>query len=241
MPGGPNTPGEVQCGSTVADRAFRAVSLSEFSDAAVDEVAPYNLECPHDSQYILRMLVKQPHKKIQLPEELHWLTGLLTKTNDYQKTQIGVVHPFCYITVRHGPVISKGDDEWHVDGFSTRITHLPEQNYVVVSTGGFEYVDEEPRFTFPEDLDSLRHNVNNYLRNRIDVRSIKIAKTNTIYCIDPYILHRRVAAMDRTFVRISYTPIEIADDANTPNPLIPMRKYNRDGIAIRNQLSNYDD
>jgi hypothetical protein len=42
----------------------------------------------------------------------------------------------------------------------------------------------------------------------------------------------------RTFVRISFVPIEINDINNTKNLLIP-RVYSGDGVAYRNRLINY--
>jgi len=54
------------------------------------------------------------------------------------------------------------------------------------------------------------------------------------YCLrcEPYVIHRRppnTQGIHRTFVRISFTPIEIMDINNTENPAI-QTNYTRDGI-----------
>jgi len=62
--------------------------------------------------------------------------------------------------------------------------------------------------------------------------------------MDPYVVHRRPPISNgvvRTFVRISFTPIEIPDVNNTPNPLIPTQHYITDGVkSFREHLLDYD-
>lgn len=226
----------------VRNRAMQALGTELFSmHNTIDEVESFSEKCPFDRQYILRMLCRMPHEVFQIPPELEWLRGLLVMSDSHQKNVIKVNHPFCYITVRHGLVTSQLDDEWHTDGFSTKITHLPEQNYIVSNCYPTEYV--EKAIDIPNDFDPLVHNLHKYLASQVVDADIRTAKPNVVYCLDPYNIHRRQrlipAGTIRTFVRISYTPIEIMDDANTVNPMIHVRRYNRDGIKIRNELKEY--
>ena len=46
---------------------------------------------------------------------------LFNEALKHQREVIQVTHSFCYITIRNGLVKSKTDEEWHVDGFSTKI------------------------------------------------------------------------------------------------------------------------
>lgn len=223
-----------------AARAKRILSLSTFAHVnGPEEVGTFIPACPLDNQQVLRMIVRLPHEGLQLPPEVEWTRPLFDITDAGQRA-IGIAHPFCYLTIRHGPVQSVTDDEWHVDGFSTKISHLPEQNYIVADSYPTEYV--ERAFHFPNGFDPLAHNVHRFFQSVISQGDIRQCKVNKVYCLDPYVPHRRVsipADKIRTFLRVSYTPVEIMDDANTPNPLIPMRRYNRDGVAIRNKLAAY--
>jgi hypothetical protein len=225
----------------VSARARQALDLQLFNQKNdVDYLGQYQLICPHDRQYVLRMIIRHAHGTWQIPNELQWLYPMLLRTEAHQRT-IGVRHLCCYITVRHGLVTSVTDDQWHTDGFSTKITHLPEQNYIVSNCYPTEYVRKA--IEFPLDFDPVKHNVHKYIANRIKSNDIKTLIPYGIYCLDPYNIHRRVAIPQgtiRTFVRISYTPIEIMDDANTPNPMLVMPTYKRDGVAIRDLLEDYD-
>lgn len=163
-------------------------------------------------------------------------------------SSIGVKHPFCYLTIRKGPVTSVTDDEWHVDGFSQTVTHLPEQNYIWVDDTPTEYLNGFP-IKIPNDFNPNRHNIHKFFQKEINEYNgalpIQYIEPKTLYCMDPYIIHRRPTisnnSLDRTFVRLSFTPIEIEDVNNTPNPLIPTN-YTRDGVKVmRDKLKNYPD
>ena len=69
-------------------------------------------------------------------------------------------------------------------------------------------------------------------------------KAKRVYGFDPYVVHRRpdgTNGMNRCFIRLSYTPIEIEDVNNTYNPLLHT-DYKRDGIKeMRNKLVDYDE
>lgn len=221
----------------IHERAHRLVNLTEFQTAGVPlRLAPVDLTPPTDEQYILRMVIRADGGDLTVPGELDWIRPIIELAQVHQQ-EIGVDHPFVYATIRHGIVKSKADDEWHVDGFSTKIPHCPEQNYVWCDQTGTEYADL--RVTFPADFNPRIHNVNHYLEKH--VREVLKADTHTLYCMDPYNLHRRPASTtgtQRTFVRLSFVPIEINDVNNTQNPLL-YRESNQDGVALRQKLLTY--
>jgi hypothetical protein len=229
-----------EAGPSLRERAMVALNLGMFQNVnAPEEVGLVVLDPQLPRQYILRMMVMRDGDPMQVPSELSWLSPMITMAEKNQAS-IGVRQPFCYITVRHGEVTSEQDDEWHTDGFSTRITHLPEQNYIYANTSPTEWARQG--FYIPSDFNPLVHNLHRYLAARVQEENIRTAVPRMVYAIDPYVLHRRppvTAGITRTFVRISFTPIEILDDAHTPNPLLPCRTYGKDGVSIRNKLKEY--
>jgi hypothetical protein len=227
-----------------ANRFSRPVNLRQFSEINAPLYANYVTVRDISEQYILRMLVQSPYSKgLQLPPEVQWTSNLIQKAAEFQSKEIGIVHPYTYLTVRSGPVIHSRDGEWHVDGFSMRYTHLPEANYVIVfGETPTEWVNQY--FDFPKDFDALKHNVHLFFQKRINSSRIKTLDSNTLYFMDPYVVHRKpkiISGTIRCFVRISFTPIEIPDINNTVNPLISTAHYNYDGIKdFRDSLKDYD-
>lgn len=225
----------------IKQRAFTAINLEQYKQVnEPDELGFIDLSLPTQRQYILRMFVKEMFGEYKLPQELQWLNPMLIACTENQKA-MGISQPFVYITVRNGIVDSETDDEWHVDGFSQMITHLPEQNYTWCDKVSTEYV--KMAFDIPDDFDGLKHNVHNFFQNRIEENDAISTKDKTVYVFDPYVVHRRPKAtkgMERCFIRISFTPIEIRDVNNTLNPLLPTN-YKRDGLKdMRDKLINYD-
>lgn len=220
----------------IQERASRLINLREFQSAGVPvDLGRLDLSPPEGEQYILRMVIRAADLA-HIPDELDWVWPMIELAQEHQKS-IKANHPFVYVTVRHGIVKSKSDDEWHVDGFSTRIPHVPEQNYVWSDRDGTEYADLQ--VTFPDDFNPRVHNVNHYLEKH--VQEVLKANTHTVYCMDPYHLHRRPSSTtgtQRTFVRLSFVPIEINDVNNTQNPVIP-RHYDQDGVGLREKLLTY--
>jgi hypothetical protein len=226
---------------SIKERGLRAINLQDFNSENIPEIAGYaKLKTPKERQYILRCLLKKPFGAYYLPIELEWLQPILLQAIHYQENVLGIRHGFCYVTVRSGEVDSTDDDVWHVDGFSTSITHLPEQNYIWTDVEPTEYYEQA--IDFPKDFDPLIHNVHSYINDYTKPLKIKTLIEETLYCMDPYVIHRRpplTKGIQRTFVRISFTPIEIDDVNNTQNPLLK-REYTRDGVKdVRNKLKNY--
>ena len=111
------------------DRAFQVLNLKQYSEVnGVDDCGDLELDLPKERQYILRMLIKRMFGEYQLPKEVEWVRPLLEITDKNQKEMES--DNLVYLTIRNGIVNTQTDDEWHVDGFSQTITHLPEQNYL---------------------------------------------------------------------------------------------------------------
>ena len=233
-----DNPAETQ---SIKDRAFKALNLRQYNELNLPlEVGAIELTPPAERQYILRCLIKRTFEELALPDFLEWCRPAVEAAFKNQE-DLGIRHPFCYITVRHGLVTSTTDDVWHVDGFSMNITHLPEQNYVWASHTATEYVAK--KIDFPSDFNPSKHNIHLYIQDNITSEDkVEVAKPKTLYCFDAYVIHKRpqiTEDVERTFVRISFTPIEISDINNTQNPLLPTN-YTRDGItAFRDKLIKY--
>jgi hypothetical protein len=100
-----------------SNRIKTAINLKQFNQLNEPlEVGSLDLTTPENRQYILRMLIKRPFEELAIPDYLLWTKPLIDLAFINQE-KLGVRHPFCYITVRHGFVTTKTDDSWHVDGF----------------------------------------------------------------------------------------------------------------------------
>lgn len=223
----------------IIERAKRNVSVSEFENNVEPiELSKVDVVCPFDEQYILRMCVCADGENLLIPDELRWLSPVLIESLNHQKNAVDGDKQYCYITVRHGVVKSVTDDEWHVDGFSTKVAHVPEQNYIWTNRIPTEYTNVSVKF--PDDFDPLKHNVNHFLEQNI-TSEVKRCKENVVYCLDPYILHRRPVVSTgqvRTFIRVSFVPIMINDVNNTQNSKLT-QQYSQDGVQFRNKLETY--
>jgi len=225
----------------IKDRALKALNLEQYKDTNRPEwVGEIDLKLPSERQYILRMLIKRPFGECKLPKELEWCKPMVDKAFNTQ-LKMGIRQPFCYLTIRNGLVDSETDDEWHVDGFSQTITHLPEQNYIWVDNNPTEFIVKE--IDIPYDFDSSKHNIHYFIDDNITENDVvKTMNEKTIYCLDPYVIHRRpklTKGTQRCFIRVSFTPIEIEDCNNTINPLISTN-YKRDGVkSFRKNLIQY--
>lgn len=220
-------------------RAVNNLSLSAYqkADRSIMEL-PETTVKPPDDQYILRMLVKSPETNgFVIPDELEWLRSTILGTEVIQN--VIRPRPYVYVTVRCGEVRAKTDNEWHVDGFSMRVTHQPETNYIWSDCYPTEVLDQ--KFVIPGDFDPMKHNLHNYFQKHAKEENVRVLRAQNIAIIDPYIVHRRPkvpAGTMRKFFRISHLPIEIEDDTCMQNPLLPKKVFNR--TDIRKQLVPYD-
>ena len=191
-----------------------------------------------DDQYILRMLIKRPNDQFKIPSQLKWIEHVVDTCYAVQKSLNLANDRFVYVTVRNGIVKSTTDDMWHADGFSMRVPHVPEQNYVWSNHTSTEWLDQT--FEIPSDFDPLEHNIHQYFDDHAEQKNVKQMPVGSLTMIDPYCIHRRPKLQEgtnRKFFRISFVPIEIEDDTCQQNPLLPTGPYNRDDI--RKKLKRY--
>lgn len=225
------------------DMYIRARSLLDqtkpFGQPAIPMGILNDLRLPNNEQHILRMMVRSPTSGgFKIPLELGWLGSVIGALNNIQERH-NINNEFVYVTVRHGIVKSVTDDLWHVDGFSMRVPHVTEQNYIWASNHPTEMLNQH--IELPRDFDPMRHNVHKYFQDVAKEENVITGEAKTLYGIDPYVVHRRPkisTGTQRTFFRISFVPIEILDDTCTINPLIPrLQPYNRGDI--RDILERY--
>lgn len=194
-------------------------------------------------QRILRQLISiDGGETQQFNTDLLWALPAINMAVDNQ-VKLRSSNPFVYVTVRRGVATSTHDCEWHVDGYSKRIPHRPEDNYV--------WCDSYPmqawvgKLYVPSSFDGLRHNINWLFQDQIAKSvgdHIVVTEANALYWFNPYIVHRRnpqATGQFRTMVRVSFTPVPIMDKNNTP----PITDFNfrstRDGRLLQNKLERW--
>lgn len=226
--------------NSIFKRAKSLLSLKEYSSATL--ASPHLLslnpcldlksQAPQD-QYILRMLIKSPLTNgFAIPPELEWATPLIHQCHLHHATHFPEQF-FWYVTVRNGVVSSQSDDVWHVDGFSLRTPHVPQQNYILTTAYGTQVLDQH--IDIPQDFDASKHNLHMYLQSVAKEENTKTLPVDMVHCIDPYVVHRRDPksfGQYRKFIRLSAIPIEIEDDTCMQNPLLPAKVYGRKDIRL---------
>jgi hypothetical protein len=206
------------------------LKVGKFEFSKADEAKLENIN-------ILRMplAVKEDYPGLPIPPTgFEFMENFFSEVFAYHQANFPV-KPFWYLTIRSTKVDSRAEN-WHTDGFSMRFPHIPEQNYVWASTAPTEFCID--KVDFPTNFDGRIHNIHTYIQTQIKDRKIITADANTIYAIDPYVIHRKppVVNENRVFIRLSNTPIEIEDDNFTANPDIPKKIYNRIGSKICDSL-----
>jgi len=195
---------------------------------------------PCDEQYILRLLLRPKYGSWVIPKDLFWLKGFLTYLTDLDAKDTGIVKSWCYLTIRHGPIQTYADTEWHFDGASFRTSVIPERNYVWMDKSPFQY--KLGNLSFPEDFDPTRHCMFSFAESALSDSPILEAKERLWYRLTPFCFHRRnpQAESPRTFIRISFMDIEIRDENNTPNPLLATPAWGRyPALNFRSKLEVY--
>lgn len=220
---------------TIFARAQRLLNLKDYAvyTPPLDCGKPERLTPPAERQYVLRMMVRrQNDEDFTVPPELAWLDDVVRDCARLQlENGLDPQNDFVYLTVRHGLVTTEEDDLWHVDGFSMRHPHRPEQNYIWADSFPTEILNQA--FDFPPDFDPRKHNIHTFFQQHADPSKATTLTPSRLFLIDPYIVHRRPkisAGCLRTFFRVSFIPVEIDDDTCMQNPLFPPKTYDRDGV-----------
>jgi len=210
-------------------RAKRLLNLRDFDSASAPVMVGSSRAVAPSDQHVLRMMLRSDDLPFSIPPELDWLADYVEELDRFQVAN-GLHNPFVYVTVRQGPSRTTTDDLWHVDGFSMRTPHAPEQNYVRVVGRATEFLVRA--WDLPETFDPLVHNIHRYFQQH-EAGELVVGEDSGIYAIDPYCVHRRppVSAGEwRSFTRVSFVPIEIEDDTCTRNPLFPAKAYGRSDV-----------
>jgi len=226
--------------NSIKKRALKILNLKTLNRKNKPEfVKGIDLDVPKDEVYILRMLIKTSFSDILIPKEYDWIRPIVEEAY-LNQLKLNISQPYCYVTIRSGEVKSTLDDEFHLDGFSMRVTHIPEQNYIWCDNLPTEYIVKPIKVN--KKFSPFKHNIHLYIQDKITKKDvISYILTNCLYAIDTYVIHRRqkiTEPTNRCFIRISFTPIEINDINNTQNPLLPTN-YTQDGVSFRNTLKRF--
>lgn len=227
----------------MVERSTKNVALEIFEQVNSPElVSELSLNPTIEQQYVLRCPLLIPDFGLAIPDELMWTLPLIERSMSHQEGVFKKKHPYMYITVRHGNVVSETDDLFHVDGFSMKVPHEPEQNYVWTSNDPTEVALFA--LNIPHDFDPLMHNIHLLIQDQLakDVQ-IETLEEKTLYVMDPYVIHRR-PKLDphtvRTFVRLSMTSLPIDDVNNYINPAFGDITSGYDGVVdFRDKLLRY--
>lgn len=233
--------------SYIAHRAKSMLDVQNFNHIPQNGFMPEFVgkmvifEPNEENEEILRIPIQQPNTGLQIPNFLEWTREFIDRCLIFQKETIQIQQAFMYLTVRRGKCEIVDDDKWHTDGFSMNINHLPEQNYIFTNNQPTQFLPGP--FEIPNDFDPLKHHLHEFINDYLTQNKTVIsAEPNSIYCIDPYIVHRKPKLdknIRRLFLRLTLCQIEIQDDLNAHNPLLPSKTFNRIGHKIRNSLQSY--
>lgn len=218
-------------------------TLSDFAHLDAPIPVPVSIApvCPWENQMVLRMLVRPRYGEFVISNALKWLEPTIKRLSDHDRAYTGIRESWCYVTVRHGPLKTMTDDQWHFDGASFRVELIPERNYVWANHTGTEF--KTGSIDWPSDFDPLRHNLFTYAAKALESEPVQVTDAQNWYLLNPFCLHRRApnASFDtRTFVRIAFTEVEGRDVNNTPNPLLYTPTYGRDPVrSFRDKLVDY--
>lgn len=196
---------------------------------------------PEQEIYLLRFLIKMPGSDYLIPQKLAFIQDVIAEVAQYQQHNFpNYEERFVYLTVRSGPLKSVNEDEFHADGFQgiSIPRHIPEQNYIWADCYPTVFAAQPYNV---EDLNPEIHNFHSYFNACTDPAHTYRAEERGLYIIDPYHVHARPtipAGIQRSFFRLCFSPVEIRDDTNTPNPHLQRGPYNRDDI--RNRLKTFD-
>jgi hypothetical protein len=228
--------------TNLLDRALQNINLKYFNQSNSPEyITNLDINIPNDPFYIRNMLIfdRSQSADLQLPDNLIWVLKFVKECLAYESI-IRSPRKLGYLTIRSGPVITRTDDQWHTDGFSTRVICLPQLSYFWSNKYPTQYV--EYPFELPEDFDPLKHNLFKYIEKTLSTnQEVKKVSSHSINLFDPYVIHRRqpnISNEIRAFVRYTSSEIYIPDINLTQNHLL-LNPRTTNGVAFRNTLLDY--
>lgn len=230
--------------TSIHERALENVGLHFYEqENFAEHVGALALQTPTETQYVLRCPIKIPsYQDIHVPPSMQWCNAFIQRAFAHQTEVVGVDQPYAYLTIRSGHVTSQTDDLLHVDGFSMKVPHIPEQNYIW--SNNHPTIVEAFPLAVPPAFNPLKHNLQ-YLIQDLRPRTPKVQQllAATMYVLDPYVYHRRPtipAGTVRTFIRLSFTAIPIDDVNNHTNPVFGTITTNNDGVKdFRDKLERF--
>lgn len=205
----------------------------------------YDISPSENPVNVLRLLIRMNDSNgpVILPKELSWLKTFVSDNINYHRQHYAVnKDAFIHLTVRmttYEDLYYKEAGLWHIDGFqgARDARHIPEQDILWCDTCPTEFTLQP---FFVNGLQPERHNLSLFLQENAQEQYKVSAKAKSLYLMTPYNVHRFVPVpFDgiRTFVRLTFSPVEIEDPTNTPNPGLPRTyPYRRD---VRDFLSMY--
>lgn len=196
---------------------------------------------------ILRTPIKRAGDlNLYIPQELERFVSLLKHVLETELiANDDYLNSHGHITVEH-TYIEKNNVQrvpgWHVDGFqgARQHTHSSEHSYLWCSIQPAEFCIQP---FFINHIDSARHSVFAEFERQAQDINVFSGLANHIYLIDPYIVHRSTPMKEsnwRTFVRITFSDIELEDPMNTVNKMIPLAQNYESRIDHRDRLYIYE-
>lgn len=194
---------------------------------------------------VLRLMIRinDHNAMLHIPKELLSLKDFIVQQVNYHRQFYSInKNCFVYITVRsstYDEIFYKNSSTWHIDGFQgSRIErHIIEQDFFWCNKSPTQFL-LQPMFC--ENLNSSKHDINDFFERNADDKFMIEAQPNKIYAVTPYNIHRvKIEPFDgkRVFIRINFSPVEIEDHTNTINPMLVREyQYRRD---VRDFLREY--
>lgn len=194
----------------------------------------------------LRLLIREnsENNNIFLPKQLIILKDFLLDNINYHRQHYSInKDAFIYLTVRtssYEDLYYKNSCLWHIDGFQgSRISrHIIEQDIIWSNKNPTEF-SIQPYFC--ENLNPSKHDINDFFDKNTKNEFIVKSKSNSIYLITPYNIHRvspNKFEGNRVFIRLNFSPVIIEDTTNTFNPAFDYKfPFRRD---VRDFLRSYN-
>lgn len=202
----------------------------------------YDIDVDSVNVNVLRLLIKTPGSVVRLPLELQPVKSFISDQINYHRQH----YPnnkdcFVYVTVRTtepNQCYYETAKDWHVDGFQgSRIDrHKIEQDFIWSNVNPTEFT-LTPMFL--ENLNVTKFNVLEYMNQSVEGQ-VYSGVERGVYVVTPYNIHRvshKPFTERRVFIRLTFSPVPIIDQTNTPNPMLPQETTTREDI--RNFFSTY--